>query len=136
MRSIKKILRMCFELSLCFGLSCTVWLGFFFEKHLTKQLYKISVLGGMVTWKIVSVLAKFWLSSPWKSFIVKYSEKYFWSVISPGNISFAFPGKFDVFVIKNLYQKNITSWLIVKKKKNRYFIKIGWLLLTFRTVVT
>ena len=36
------------------------------RKHPTRQFYKISVLGGMVSWKIVSVLTKFWESSPGK----------------------------------------------------------------------
>ena len=39
---------------------------FFYRKHPTRQFYKISVLGGMVSWKIVSVLTKFWESSPGK----------------------------------------------------------------------
>ena len=36
------------------------------RKHPTRQFYKISVLGGMASWKIVCVLTKFWESSPRK----------------------------------------------------------------------
>ena len=83
-----------------------------FRKHLTRQFCKISVLGSMVSWKIVSVLTKFLESSP---------------------------GIFDVFFSKNyLLLENIYVSLLhpslpenlmcsrnkfAPGKKNRYFSK-------------
>ena len=36
------------------------------KKHPPRQFYKISVFGGMISWKILCVLTKFWTRSPWK----------------------------------------------------------------------
>ena len=78
-----------------------------YRKHPTRQFYKISVLGGMVSCKIVCVLTKYWESSPgkfdlkilWYFFLLenlmcsneildKLSWK-FWCVL----VHFSFPGK-------------------------------------------
>ena len=82
------------------------------RKHLTRQFYKISVFGGMVSWKNVCVLTKYRESSPgkfdlflWYFFLLmenlmcsneildKISWK-FWSVL----MIFLPPGKSHVFL--------------------------------------
>ena len=96
-----------------------------YRKHPTRQFYKISVLGGMVSWKIVCVLTKFRENSPgnfylflWYFFLLenrmcscgilrKLSWKFWcvlatfclsWKIYMCSYATFGSPRKFDVFL--------------------------------------
>ena len=118
------------------------WISYFLRKHPTRQIYKISVLEDMVSWNIVSVLTKFWESSPgnlihsycisfsWKSFCVLSK---FWTrslqeiLMCSGKfrLSWKIRGVLlhlslldNLMCSRNLFKKSLLE------RKNRYFSKI------------
>ena len=109
--------------------------GFPCRKHPTRQFYKLSVLRGIVSWKIISVITKFWESSPgkfdlflWYFFLLENlmcSNEIFdkiswkiWSVLmvffSPGK-SYVFLRNFEKAILENLYVFLYHFWFSWKK---------------------
>jgi len=89
------------------GTYCTLLLHLW--KHPTRWLFKIAVLGGMFSWKIVGVLVKIWKRPSWKIGAVldiarNKLEVFFLLEIVAVLVNivqhevFFIPGKFDLFL--------------------------------------